>query len=347
MSSLNIYRLSGLEDEVAERAQFWTAGSNTLTNTRAANYILSEINLLLAELQYSDVVTAELYNKIDLSVVCLAALRVANKEPEALRKAGYVIQSMINDNLFENTSVDEDDRCRNLDELETLFDTYYFNGAETTNGAFVDWWEQNIINNNYNNAPGAAERFEQYQRENIGSPSLDPKDYKDLADYVDNAGVYFLYYFMSADELKKSSLTVKRRYRKEEEVFRYVYTQCQDVYDEKTVYNMLYAGCAKHYDAKPEKILAKLKGNEKVGDIFSICAAIIAVVTTLSMLLSLIKDIFTFFVQTPDDPECGIPRDEDWNISGARPLDNNAGKNSKWILIAGAVAALLMIKNKK
>lgn len=352
MSKLNIYRLSGVNVE-NQNQQFniWTAETDTLTNTRAANYVLAKINALLARTQYTEP-TANLYNELDLYSVMLNALAISHKDDTLLRKCGYCIQAMLNDGFFQELDLDEENRIRILDETEAIFETYYSTDTEAMTGEFVDWWEQKIIANNYNDvAAGASERLRRFECEHaIGS--LDATQYKDLATYIADNGAYFLYFFIGEKNIGKYSATIRKRYRMEEKMFKVICTQCIGVYDEETVYDMLYAGCCEIYKMTPEQKIAQLRklGRNYFGigeplTISAIVAIITAVISALSFLLSLFTTVFQFVVTYPDDYEVGVPMEEDWDIAGAKAQSTSTSKLP--ILLIGAVGLFLLFNSKK
>lgn len=353
MSKLNIYRLSGLSisgNSQEQQFNIWTADTDTLTNTRAANYVLARINALLMKIQYTQA-TAELYNELDLYVIILNALSISHREDDKLRKCSYCIQAMINDGFFAEQATDEENRIRILDETEAIFETYFANDVEVMNGEFVDWYEEKIIANNYNDAPqGASQRFREFERQNIGS--LDPSEYKDLATYVADAGIYFLYMFIGEQEIKKYSATIRKRYDKELDMFDVVCINCDGVYDRDTVYDMLYAGCTAYYKMTPEQKISQLRKLGKnyfsVGalGVDDIIAIIGLVISFLTFLLSAFTTIFQFVVQYPQDYEEGVPDAEDWDLAGAK-ASGKTGTSKLPILLLGAAALILLFNKKK
>lgn len=345
MSRLNIYRLSGVSNS-NQNQQFniWTADSDTLLNTRAANLVLARINLLLAKAKYAP--SADLYNELDVMAIALTALARSQKNDDKLRKSGYVLQAMIDDGFFVEMSVSEDDRVRILEEEETIFETYYSTDTESLTGEFVDWWIDNIINNNYNDAEGAAARLREYERNKVGS--FDPSGYKDLATYVAENGAYFLYYFIGEKNIGKYNSTIRKRFRKEVEMFDYICVQCRGVYTEDTVYDLLYTGCTEHYQMTPEAKIEQLRSMgrnyQSIGGFVAVITAISAIVGILATLFSLFSEIFTFVVRVPDDPEIGIPTTEEWDIAAAR--DTSSSQYALPILLIGAAALFLFTKKK-
>lgn len=351
MSKLNIYRLSGIGNSNGEKFNIWTANTDTLTNTRAANFVLAKINALLARVQYTEP-TAELYNELDIYAIILNALSISHRDETLLRKCGYCIQAMLNDGFFAESATDEENRIRILDEEEMIFETYYSTETQTLTGEFVDWWEEKIIANNYNDAPiDATERLRQFEREQQQVGSLDASEYKDLASYVADNGAYFLYMFIGDKNIGSYSATIKKRYRMEKRVFDVICTNCSGVYDEETVYDMLYAGCCEIYKMTPEQKIAQLKSLSKKQSVGlaaeTIIAIISVVISALSFLLSLFTTIFQFVITYPDDYEVGVPLEEDWDIAGAKTAGKSTSTSKLPLLLIGAATVFLIFKNKK
>lgn len=138
----------------------------------------------------------------------------------------------------------------------------------------------------------------------------------------------------------------------EEKMFKVICTQCIGVYDEETVYDMLYAGCCEIYKMTPEQKIAQLRklGRNYFGigeplTISAIVAIISVVITALSFLLSLFTTVFQFVVTYPDDYEVGVPMEEDWDIAGAKSQSTSTSKLP--ILLIGAVGLFVLFNSKK
>lgn len=349
--ALNIYRLSGLRENVS----YWTAESNTLTNTRAANFIISKINMLLAELDYGEGKKSDTMNCIDVMCISLEALRRCKRDEWALLCAGSTIQEMIDEGEFECESEDDDERTEHLEALEREF-TERFDETCATTGKFTAWWEKNIVSNNYNSGYNAAQRFEEYKREQRINGVTNPGDYEDLAEYVYKSGQYFLYLFIGDEEIKRYNATIRKRYRKEKEMYEYVCLQCKGVYTADTVFDMLYSGCTNEYKMTPKAKIEQLQklgkgytadGGE-IGELVVILTAISLVIGIVATLIGIITTIFQYVVSVPDDEELGVPNPDDWNIGEYK----NKGTGSENltampILIGGAALLLLMGDDKK
>lgn len=343
MSKLSIYRLSGLSDEQSQKPayQFWTADTDTLTNSRAANYALSQVNALMAVINYGEPTSAT-YNELNLFSVILEALALAKRDTEVMRTCGYVIQSMLDDGYF-GVDVTAANADTTLQDCYNAFDSYYSEQKLTTSGTFVEWYEKAIVAENYNEAPqDAPSRLRRAERESIGS--LDPKDYKDLATYVADNGSYFLYMFIGESKIGSYSSTIKKRYRKELEMYDAICKQCAGVYTAETVYNMLYAGCCDTYQMTPDKKIAQLKKMGGIGDLIAVLTAISLALSILATLWAIIKEVFTYIVKIPDDEDLGVPTPEDWNIKDYK--NKNTTTSSLPVVLIG-LGALVLIFNKK
>ncbi len=352
MSSLNIYRLSGLHNangvSSTSGSAIWTAGTNTLDNTRAANFILAKINATITELEYTtdEVAIAELMNAIDVLCVCIHALESAAKDKCKLIKSGAVIQAMINDEQFISDSIDSEYRENSIDELVAVFDNFYITETYVESGLFVDWWQINIVANNYNATPGAATKLREYEKNAVGS--IDPNDYKDLSSYVADNGAYFLYMFIGEEKIKSYNNIIRERYKKELEVYKYICIQCVGCYSEESVYDMLYTGCTAHYSMTPESKIAQLESlgsDYKIGEVLliTVLTAITLILSILTTLWAILDSVFQFTVSIPDDVDTGVPNADDWDIASYKTSSTSSVSP---LLIFGGAAALIYFTTK-
>ena len=340
MSKLNIYRLSGVPTDDKKQFNIWTAGTDTLTNTRAANFVLAKINMLLSKIQYTTP-SADIYNELDMFAVVLEALEYSKKDDDKLFICGYAIQKMIDNGFFNEQSTNEDERVTILDEAIKIFETYVYHGEGSQSGEFIAWYIRNIISNNYNDAPeDASAKLRTYERNSVGS--LNPSDYKDLATYVADNGAYFLYLFIGDENIHKYNSTIRKRYRKEKQVYEYMCINCEGVYTEDTVYDMLYAGCTQHYSMTPEQKIEQLKKLGGVGELVTVLTIIGTILSILLSLWTIFEIVFTYVVKIPDDADLGVPNPDDWNIKAAK--DSGKSKFPWWLV---GVAGLFLVLNKK
>lgn len=350
-NELNIYRLSGFGDETESRARYWLAGSNDLTNSRAANFLLSKANMYMALLEVTREGEADNLNSLDLVIVSLRALRSAAMDDFRLLVAGSVIQEMIYGGEFVCDETDDTARAAHLDGLIATFDSMFATeDMARYTGTFTRWWNDNVLDNNWNGASEEEVRRYAELRSSQGTGSLDPDDYNSLSAYVYDNGAYFVYFFMGDEKIKKYNSTIRKRYRKEQEVFRIICTNCDGVFSDSTVRNMLYTGCTQHYGMTPEAKIRQLESlgkdyllGEGVGSAALVLTIISAVIGILATLFSIFQQIFTFVVQKPVDSDLGVPDPDDWNIGEYKDKYGAGGSSSAMPLLIGGAAVLLLL----
>lgn len=345
---LEIYRLSGLPkignlNEVGRYA-YWTNGTHEWDNTRAYNHLLSLVNLKMDEIVYlKGQNVADLMNELDCYIVCLEALTIAGKNYENLTRAGSIVNAMLTADIFKQTFTDDESRAKNLDSLILLFrDNYEKHLEYNFTSDFEQWWV-GLIKDNINTFPeDVKNNFKRFFVEGtkkiagIGST----EDKKNFAEYIRNAGDYFLYMFIGDTEIRKYNKTIQMRYRKELELYKYVCNECQGMYDEATVWTLIRNGVIRQYKMTPENKIKQLNevGSGKVGIVTEVVLTIIsAVVTALATLLGVILEIvkvsLSYKYSAPVEEELGIPQTEDWG------LDNKADSNDgiKTFLLVGGI----------
>jgi hypothetical protein len=85
---------------------------------------------------------------------------------------------------------------------------------------------------------------------------------------------------------------------------------------------------------------------DSIGEpITAILTAIAAVIGALGTLFSIFMTIFQFVVTAPDEPEVGVPMEEDWDIAGARASASRT--NRLPILLVGAIGLYWLFNKKK
>ncbi len=353
-NELNIYRLSGFGDETESRARYWLAGSNDLTNSRAANFLLSKANMYMALLEVTREGEADNLNSLDLVIVSLRALRSAAMDDFRLLVAGSVIQEMIYGGEFVCDETDDTARAAHLDGLIATFDSMF--AAEDMaryTGTFTRWWNDNVLENNWNGASEEEVRRYEELLASQGTGSLDPDDYNSLSAYVYDNGAYFVYFFLGDEKIRQYNSTIRSRYRKEQEVFNCIYSNCKGVYSKETVRDMLYAGCTRHYGMTPEAKIRQLEslgkdyllgGGERVGlAIETILTIVELVILALGLLWGIFQQIFTYIVQKPVDSDLGVPDPDDWNIGEYKDKYGAGGSSSAMPLLIGGAAVLLLL----
>lgn len=374
---LQIYKCSGVDN--GKFVSAWTGNTFEPMNTRAFNGELSRVNLRYTQYQLAmksdDTEKASsLANDIDLHTVCLNALKLSVDEPNVytLEKSGYVINGMINAGLFDSDAYTVEARQKQADLLFKEYKSRMLNNVQDmTETVFTEFWAEWIISENDNGlTQEQQERINEYMSRPRGGQAvgtiagvedvatLDPKQYKNTADYMIGSGVYFLYLFL--DDPTAYGKTVKARYDKEVEMFEYVKRNVGGMYDEQTILNYMKQGCYKVYGMSPARKIKQLQDygtqikSGKMGEpvtaiIGAIVAIISVVITVITAVMQMIKDCYYIEYQQPSDYEQGVPQDDDMRLANAwneahAGIGTEAPKRNWLWWIVGGFGALMLFK---
>lgn len=327
MNNLNIYKVSGLvKVGYTGRVNYWLAGTNDLANTRAMNYVLSELNLFNAELNVTEDKSAqiELMNQMDLYTVILEGLFISkDSQVYEVQTIGNVISSMVAANTFNSTTENLTTRANNLDAIITQFINKLNNIPDNlqTDADFDIWYSENITAENYNDTPEYV--LQNYAKVTKVGASVDDVTTKTL-----EAAPAFLYLFMTDKQINACNDTIKKRYNQEIKNWQWEAKILRGAISDTTLLNYYRNGCILHYGKTPEKVIDELfdlnekQGGGKVGDPATITAIVSAVVAIVGLLISLyylIMDIYKVSYEADDDYKEGVPDQEadGWNLGDA------------------------------
>ena len=360
--NLNIYKVSGVAKVgYNDRVKYWLAGTNDLANTRAVNYVLSELNLCNTTLSYTEdkEERVDLMNLIDLYTIVLEGLfAVQQSEVYSIETIGQVISNMVVNDLYNSTSDDITVRTNNLDALITKFENLLVNIPENieTDADFDLWWDNVIVDNNYNDTPQNV--LKNY--ENIAKVGSDDEEVT-LAQKTSDAGPTFLYLFMTDEQLARCNKKIKKRYNIEVQKWKWETKICRGAYEAQAIYNMYKNGCTLYYGMTPEKKIQELieynnnKKRNKVGEpATAIISAVVALVGLIISLIYFVLDIYKITYEYDEDYEDGVPDQsaDGWDFGDALNSDGNltgnnstTTKSSNTMLYIGiAVAAFLFLQ---
>lgn len=328
MNNLNIYKVSGLvKVGYTGRVNYWLAGTNDLANTRAMNYVLSELNLLNAELNVTEDKSAqiELMNQMDLYTVILEGLFISkDSQVYEVQTIGNVISSMVAANTFNSSTENLTTRANNLDAIITQFINKLNNIPDNlqTDADFDIWYAENITAENYNDTPEYV--LQNYAKVTKVGASVDDVTTKTL-----EAAPAFLYLFMTDKQINACNDTIKKRYNQEIKNWQWEAKILRGAISDTTLLNYYRNGCILHYGKTPEKVIDELfdlnekQGGGKVGGdpvtITAVISAVVAIVGLLISLVYLIMDIYKVSYEADDDYKEGVPDQEadGWNLGDA------------------------------
>lgn len=368
MNNLNIYKVSGVAKVgYNDRVRIWLAGTNDLENTRAVNYVLSELNLLNTKQAYTrdTAKRIEYMNQIDVYTLLLESLFVA-KESEAIsvESVGKVISNMVLNNMFDSVTDDIVIRTNNLDALIVDFQNR-INSVPVnleTDPEFDAWYKMMIVDENYNNtSEGVINNYNSYL-EKVGASDTS----QTIAQKTSDAGPCFLYMFMTDKQIGACNDIIQKRYNQELQNWEWETRICRGAYTTETIRNLYETGCTLHYNMTPEDKIAELfeyneaNGGVKIGTPlwFYIISAVVAVIGVLISLYDVIKDIYKLTYEADDDYKTGVPdQDADgWNMGDAvknakdggsltdpDPTKDSTSKSNALLLIGVAALGILML----
>lgn len=373
MNNLNIYKVSGVAKVgYNDRVRLWLAGTNDLENTRAMNYVLSELNLLNTKQAYikDTAKRIEYMDQIDVYTLLLEGLLIArDSEAVSVESVGKVISNMVLNNMFDSVTDDIVVRTNNLDALIVDFKNR-LNSVPVnieTDPEFDAWYRKMIVDENYNNTSESVINNYNSYLEKVGASEVS----QTIAQKTSDAGPCFLYMFMTDQQIGACNDIIQKRYNQEIKNWKWETRICRGAYTAETIRNLYETGCTLHYNMTPEDKIAELfeyneaNGGVKIGDplvITAIISAVVAIVGLLVQLYYVVKDVYKLTYEEDDDYKTGVPdQDADgWTMGDAvknaeeggsltepDPTEDSKSKSKSNALLWIGVAALgiLMLIN--
>lgn len=362
---LKIYACSGIGSTNPEQGvlNYWTDNTNTLTNTQAVNTLLALINRNYIEVNRLQNMTAEdkIANLCDIDVytVCLAAAQRYKDDPKALEHAGVVIGMMMADGDFDYQSLNNSERDAHLDHLlDKANDLFEEEKIDHTNQAFVKWYNETVV---------ARNKVGLQQGVGVND---DWRQDKDLANYLLKGSEYFLYTYLTDEQINsmpsKNAKTFREKRAKQRKTYNYCKSLFVDVYgSEDEMQEIIRAGIIDCFEATPEEVCDLIvKGDFRdvkgVGEgvtigVLSVAEFITVLTAVFTFVGGIIAAICSMVAQTnvakygaldQEVVNTSIPTPEDYDGLSGRSV-TTAGA-SKWLIVALiGTAAVWFMKNKK
>lgn len=369
---LKIYACSGIGETDNKAFAYWTDGTNTVSNTQAVNTLLAKINLAWAQctqMQISNEDKIALLNEIDWLSVALDAAKRFKGDNEKLYHAGEVISDMAKNGAFECKSTDLREREERLEELiEKANDLYSDDAVKSEDPEFMAWWKNTIVARNkvglnfgqQQNSRKALKKAAE-QIKGIGKADESWKENEDIAQYLTQAGTYFLYLYFTDAQLAKLPGIFKVKRQNQLRIYNYCKTYFVNVYgSEEDMQDIIRAGIIKDCKGEPEEMCAEIaNGTKKVGEVVT---AIVITVKELIAILTIVAGVLVSIVAAICDcvyksnvakyasmekavVDSACPESSDYeglNIGGGTVLS----KGSSWLPIAAIAAGLLLLIKK-
>ncbi len=346
MNTTQISRLSGIgatEDIYTP----YMADTYFWDNTIAENYLFSELDYLNTYLNiYPE--SREYLNQLDRVVVAYNLYQRAKGYEELMKRAGRVIQTMEDNNMFTLATIDEESRTANLGILiELAINKLLDNTTLSNSGVYVDWWQTQIASKDYN---GLSQTDIDNYKNKIGIGSREEAKNALLAD-MQKSAPYFLYLYLGEEWVRKNKSlypAIYKKYKIEKALFDSWVANANKILDKQTIYNNLRSGFLKKQGLTPEQFIQQtIDGQKKtkvgVIDPATWAAIISGIVTIIIAVIEGIIQLCGQSMQSPDNYPSGTP--DYYDLSTDKIQNNTVGNNS--IIKYGAIALILFAFLKK
>jgi hypothetical protein len=265
-----------------------------------------------------------------------------------MKRAGRVIQTMEDNNMFTLATIDEESRTTNLGILiESAIDMLLDNTTLSNSGVYVNWWQTQIASKDYN---GLSQTDIDNYKNKVGIGGKEEAKNALLAD-MQKSAPYFLYLYLGEEwvrDNKNQYPAVYKKYVIEKALFDSWVVNAQKIFDKQTIYNNLRSGFLKKQKLTPEEFIQQTIDGQKrakvgVIDPATWAAIISGIVTVVLAVIEGIIKLCGQSMQSPDNYPSGTP--DYYDLSA----DQIQGNNSNSIIKIGAIAliALAFLKKKK
>lgn len=370
---LKIYACSGIgetDGQEQQVLQFWTDGTNTVSNTQAVNGLLAKINLAHIQatrqqgLSKGDKIN--LLCDVDMLSVALEAAKHFATDNDGLHRAGEVISHMINEGAFEFENTDSQARENHLDDLIDKFYAIHNDGEPLSNISpdFMDWWKINVEQRNKVGLNfGQQQNVRKALKKAVsGIGEIDPrwKENEDLANYLLNGATYFLYTYFTDAQLAKLPAAFKVKRKGQLRIYNYCKALFVEQYGtEEDMQSIIRAGIIGELGDEPEIICNDvIMGKRKISGV-GIALAATMTIAELIQIISIIAAVVLAIVTAICEAvyrsnaakygaidqsiiDSSVPDDEE--LSALQRLQENS--SSSWIGWAAAGVGLLLLLRK-
>lgn len=346
MNTTQISRLSGIgatEDIYTP----YMADTYFWDNTIAENYLFSELDYLNTYLNiYPE--SREYLNQLDRVVVAYNLYQRSKGYEELMKRAGRVLQTMEDQNMFTLATIDEESRTANLGKLiESAIDMLLDNTTLSESGVYVDWWQTQIASKDYS---GLSQADIDNYKNKVGIGGKEEAKNALLAD-MQKSAPYFLYLYLGEEWVRTNRNkypAIYKKYKFEKALFDSWVVNANKILDKQTIYNNLRSGFLKKTQQTPEQfvnsVIKKHKEINKIGLATEIIVAIISGVTAI--LLAVAEGIIALCgksMQSPTNYPSGEPSDYDFDPDS---LGNTGNNNIIKFGVIGIIIYTLFKKNK-
>ena len=355
MNKLAIYACSGTGDQEQMTGTYELCGTNTLSNTQLQNDLLSQMNYWRAYFQYIAVTPEQKQDalmKLDVASVLFQFATVYRDDDSQLTKAISVVDDLYNKDYFKSESISLESHQEHVDTIISTVESMMDEDDVPSMDAedvhyFVGRNKVGISQANQSSIRKVASSQQGWQDE-------------DFAKYLNDAGSYFIYTFISDADARYLPIEIQRKRKKQLEVLEY----CRHGYVDSGIYGteesmmrIIRAKIIEQFKKTPEQVAEIIVSGSTDGvgviteatiaaitAIAKLITAIAAIITTiLTIVLNIVKVVVTAKYQAPANPQSGIADGTDFD--GWEPAEKK--KNKQLLLIGGAVALIALMSSDK
>lgn len=388
---LKIYACSGI-GVTTPKVKFNTNG-NTVSNTQAVNTLLVKMNSKLIEAKRLRGLSKEekiaALNDADFFYVAAELAKKYKNDEAMLLRAGYVMATLSEAGMFDCNTLNETEREEHLKAAmqEALWamddDNGYHNDPE-----WMAWWQLNVMDRNKTGLNfGQQQIVRKILRDELAAMQKNINDFsdavkgvgevdtawmenEDISEYLLHGSEYFLYTYLSDDQIYHLPSVFKDKKAKQMRTYNYCKSFFVDVYgSEEEMQEIIRAGIIDTCGETPEQIAAGIvtgKAPEGIGQVeaFSFLGlvgkeaveALIAIIAAVaSIVTAIITSICSMVAQTniakygaldKKVVDSSVPDADDWEgISlGGGTINLGSGSGILTIALIGLGAFLLLRK---
>lgn len=369
---LKIYACTGLKRvgavETPEQYDYWLDNTSSVTNTQAVNTMFTFINSAIIDLTYLQLTDEEKRARlrdIDLWAVALFYADKYKDNTEELWHAGREISRAKAAGVFDFEALDNTSRDAHLD---AVFDQIAAALAKeekgNADGEFMKWWEEYIVSRNRRGfTDEEAKRIQEILDKPIsGLGAVNWQGNKQLAEYFNKAGEYFLYTYFTDEQLNE----LPYLFTKKAKMQRVTYKEAKSLFgamngSEDEMKGIIRSGIISEFGMQPEEVCDALY--EKYQEEKRMGLATEAIITIVGLICSLLGAVIGAVVKicqakaekdkaqaaAVDEAaiQASVPYSEDFpaNWAGGSSLSNTVNKlfsgAGVWIIAALGTGLLL------
>jgi hypothetical protein len=348
MNGTNIYKMAGVPQRTSnilpsaeDRYTVWIGDEHEANITPGKHYLYARFDYFLEMINIAETKQqqAYYYDHLDISASLLHSYNHVNGNTDEFKKMAFIICGMITDGTFYSSSIDDDIRADNLDNLFDEIDSRYHNDYLPTKYDAETW--QMVCNEVCDHNVVLGSRVQAISGNEAST-----------TDSIKKSGIYFLYMFIPDAELAGHTDIVKTKQTKQGHTFNWM--DANDTYHTtETAKLLIRTGIVARTGKTPERYIRDLKagkgGDIQIGALPAVLAVISAVITIIIGLVTLWKALFPPKVDKPTDKDIvdgAFDPTKDFGADGGSNVSSSSMATMILPLALGASVLFGMFKKK-